>query len=290
MRTEVSFVAPEGAPEWFLENLQKPGQSIRLAVNGSSMHALEWDSKSPGLPTLILVHGFGAHAHWWSFLAPFFNAEYRVIAIDLPGFGDSAPPLSYTDDCFAQAIIGCIEQLGLASVRIVGHSFGGAQSIRAMGIAPELFRQGIVVDSNVRLPPEPLIRKLSAKGAHKMSDTLEDCISRFRLLPSTHYIPALFQYIAFHSCTLSDKGWHWKSDPNIINVGEIEEPSILEAADVPIDMIYGGKSFLNIENKPSRVMEYFPQAGELVIIPQAGHHIMIEYPLELVARLKALLK
>ena len=287
--TDEPFI-PEDSPGWLLENIRKPVKSVWTSVNDRSIHLLDWGIEGSALPTLLLVHGFGAHAHWWAFLAPFFSSEYRVVAIDLPGFGDSSPPPAYTDTCFSEAIVGCIEQNELGPVSIVGHSFGGAQAIRAMGMAPHLFRQGIVVDSNVRLPPEPLIRRLSAKGVHKISDSLEDCMSRFRLLPPANYIPALVDYIAFHSCTQSDSGWHWKADPNVINVGEIEDPAILEAANVPIDMIYGVNSFLNIEDKPSRVMQHFPQAGRLLQIPDAGHHIMAERPLELVSGIKSLLK
>lgn len=252
------------------------------------MLAWNWDNDT--LPTLMLVHGFGAHAHWWSFLAPFFRNRYRVVALDLPGMGDSEAPLRYEDGCFAAAIIGCIEQHQLAPVTLVGHSFGGAQSIRASGLAPHLFKRVVVVDSNVRLPPEPLIRRLQPKGTHKQSPTREECMSRFRVVPAQpNDIEAVINYIAFHSCTQDADGWHWKADPNCLNVGEIEDPAILEAANVHIDMIYGEKSFLNVDQKPQRVFAHFPLTGELRIIPNAGHHLMVDHPLELVAELNSLL-
>ncbi|WP_156872325.1 alpha/beta fold hydrolase [Ketobacter nezhaii] len=285
-----TFEPRESSPKWFLDNLNHPGRSIVTRVAGKSIHMLAWNWERTELPTLMLVHGYGAHAHWWSFLAPFFADHYRVVAIDLPGMGDSDPPPEYNQSCFSRAIVGCIERNQLQPVTVVGHSYGGAQAIRAMGEAPHLFRHGIVVDSNVRLPPEPLIRKLQPKSAHKLSPSRAECAARFRLMPPRpDYIDALVYYIGYHSCTGDDRGWHWKADAACINSGEIEYPEILEAVSTKVDMIYGENSFLNVENKPVRVLSHFPNGGKLLIVPGAGHHIMAEYPLELVAAIKALL-
>lgn len=285
-----SFQPLDNAPQWFLDNIRIPGKSILTQVAGRSVHMLAWNWDNTELPTLMLVHGFGAHSHWWSFLAPFFRDRYRIVALDLPGMGDSEPPAVYEDNCFARAIVGCIEQHQLQPVCIIGHSFGGAQSLRAIAMSPHLFSHGIVVDTNVRLPPEPLIRKLQPKGSHKPSPTRAECMTRFRLVPpQPNYIDALVHYIAFHSCTGEQQNWHWKSDPNCLNVGEIEDPDLLRAVSIPIDMIYGEKSFLNIENKPERVLAHFSRAGKLLTIPEAGHHIMVDHPLDLVAAIKALL-
>ncbi|RLT95632.1 alpha/beta fold hydrolase [Ketobacter sp.] len=287
---ELPALSLHDAPEWLLENIQQPGQSVYTQVDDHRVHMLTWNWQRTDLPVLLLIHGFGAHAHWWSFLAPFFLPNYRVAAIDLPGFGDSEPPRQYVDDGFARAIIACIEHNHLAPVCIVGHSFGGAQAIRAMGMAPQRFSHGIVVDSNVRLPPEPLIRRLVPKGQHKLSESREACMARFRLVPpQPDYHPALVRYIAYHSCAQSAQGWHWKADPNIVNVGEIEDADILRAAAVHIDMIYGENSFLNVDDKPARVLAHFPQAGQLIIIPAAGHHLMVDHPLRLVAAIQSLL-
>ena len=288
---QTAYQPLEASPPWFLENIRHPGQSIYTQVDGKPVHMLAWNWADTVLPTLILVHGFGAHAHWWSFLAPFFSRHYRVFALDLPGMGDSDPPAIYETDCFARAIIGCIEQHQLQPATIVGHSFGGAQSIRAMGMAPHLFNHGIVVDTNVRLPPEPLIRRLQPKGNHKHSPSLAECVARFRLAPPRpNYIDALVHYIAHHSCTRDQQGWHWKADPDCINVGEIESAEPLQAVSTKVDVIFGAESFLNTNNRPERILSHFPRAGRLSIIPQAGHHIMAEDPLALVAAINSLLK
>lgn len=73
------------------------------------------------------------------------------------------------------------------------------------------------------------------------------------------------------------------------NVGEIEGPELLRAVNTRIDLISGEKSFLNINNKPALVLSQFSQPGELLIIPEAGHHIMVDFPLQLVSAINYLL-
>ena len=75
-------------PGWFTRALAITPEDKQVDVKGVPIHYLYWadDESKPGL---ILVHGNGAHAHWWSFLAPYFMSHYRVAAIDLSGAGDS---------------------------------------------------------------------------------------------------------------------------------------------------------------------------------------------------------
>lgn len=251
---------------------------------------LTWNWQRTELPVLLFVHGFAGHAYWWSFLAPFFSKHYRIASLDLPGMGDSDAPEAYTDECFAAAIIGCIEQNGLQKVTIIGHSFGGAQSIRAMGMADDLFAHGIIVDTNVSLPPDPIIRILEPRSSHNYRATQAECLQRFRLMPpQTGNIEAAVEFVGHHSCTSNEQGWHWKFDPGVQNKGEINGADLMRSVNTKVDLIYAEHSMFTRNNKPARILEHFPNGGKLVIIPQANHHIMLDHPLELVAELKNLL-
>ena len=74
-------------PDWFEAAVLTPCESARLPVAGTPIHYLRWGDRSK--PGLLLVHGNGAHAYWWSFIAPFLAREYNVAALDLSGMGDS---------------------------------------------------------------------------------------------------------------------------------------------------------------------------------------------------------
>ena len=67
----------------------KMPKSRIVDVDGCPIHYLIWGSPDAGSDGLLFIHGGGAHAHWWSFIAPFFAENRPVAAIDLSGMGDS---------------------------------------------------------------------------------------------------------------------------------------------------------------------------------------------------------
>lgn len=284
------YVPPADAPDWFAANLARPGESRVVAVDDGEVHFLGWNWDDTSLPALLLVHGYGGHAHWWSFLAPFFADRYRVAAIDLPGMGDSSPRAVYDDDCFAQGILAVMDQSNLGRAAIVGHSFGGAQAMRAMAMAPQRFVHGVIVDTLVHFPPKSRPRLLDGKHAHRIRASREACIRDFRLMPpQPAVIPALMNFIAHHSCTPAAGGWHWKFDPGLRNYAEITTPDLLRGITTPVDCIYGERSLFADEDRPRRVLESFANHGELVLVADAYHHLMLDHPLELVAAMSRLL-
>ncbi len=85
---------------------------------------------------LVLVHGIGSQWQMWLPVLDLLSAERDVVALDLPGFGDS-PVLGETPTvaALADAVAGLAAQLGLDRPHVAGNSLGG-------GIALELARSG----------------------------------------------------------------------------------------------------------------------------------------------------
>ena len=68
------------APDWFSWAISRPKQSRRVVVQDCPIHYLFWPvepATSIGRG-LLLVHGGGAHANWWTFIAPYFTRYFRV--------------------------------------------------------------------------------------------------------------------------------------------------------------------------------------------------------------------
>lgn len=87
---------------------------------------------------LVLIHGTGSFRRGWNPVLARLAQERDVIALDLPGFGDSAPlPAGEraTASAFAAAVAGLLDELGLDRPHVAGHSLGG-------GIAMELAAGG----------------------------------------------------------------------------------------------------------------------------------------------------
>jgi pimeloyl-ACP methyl ester carboxylesterase len=76
--------------------------------------------------TIILVHGLASNAGFWRYNIPELSKNYRVIAVDLPGYGKSQKgDYPYTLSFYADEIKKLIEELKLKNVVYVGHSMGG---------------------------------------------------------------------------------------------------------------------------------------------------------------------
>ena len=108
-------VAP--APAW-----AKDGQSRYAGADGVLVHYKSWGKGSP----VILIHGFTLNQSFWRHQVPELAKTHRVVALDLPGHGDSGKPrdTAYTMDFYAQAVEAVAQDAGIARAALVGHSMG----------------------------------------------------------------------------------------------------------------------------------------------------------------------
>ncbi|MGI9434644.1 MAG: alpha/beta fold hydrolase [Geminicoccaceae bacterium] len=77
-----------------------------------------------GLP-LVLLHGIGGDAEYWRQQLDAFADDYRTIAWDMPGYGDSAPLAAMTFPALADAVVDLLDRLSINRAHLVGHSLGG---------------------------------------------------------------------------------------------------------------------------------------------------------------------
>ena len=82
-------------------------------------------SEGSGPEAVILIHGFAETSHVWKRVIPALAGKFRVIAPDLPGFGDSDIPKDGLDMTAASVRIHkLVKSLGIQKARVVGHDFG----------------------------------------------------------------------------------------------------------------------------------------------------------------------
>ena len=107
---------------------------------------LRWFAGGEG-PPLVLVHGLGGAASNWVELAPELARANRVIAVDLPGHGGSAPlPALPNLEPFADRLALVLEREGAHPAVVVGHSLGCVVGLRLAMRRPDLSR-GLVLIS-----------------------------------------------------------------------------------------------------------------------------------------------
>jgi pimeloyl-ACP methyl ester carboxylesterase len=92
-------------------------------------------------PVIVLLHGFPTAGHMFRDLMPILAGRYRVIAPDLPGFGNTrAPPrgtFDYTFDNLARVIDGFIEAIGLQRYALYIFDYGAPTGLRIAMAHPE---------------------------------------------------------------------------------------------------------------------------------------------------------
>jgi pimeloyl-ACP methyl ester carboxylesterase len=116
-------------------------------LNGTDLHYVS--AGSDGSPVL-LVHGFPET--WWAFhkLIPLLAPEHRVIAVDLPGFGDSGnEPGGYTSSTAAETLRLLIDELDLGAVHLTGQDISGPTTFRLAAVYPELIRSFAAIETGL---------------------------------------------------------------------------------------------------------------------------------------------
>lgn len=98
---------------------------------------LRWFELGEGGTPLVLVHGFGGDLNNWLFNHPALAAERRVIALDLPGHGESAKALQRGDlEELSETVLALLDHLDIPRAHLVGHSMGGAVCLGLARLAP----------------------------------------------------------------------------------------------------------------------------------------------------------
>jgi pimeloyl-ACP methyl ester carboxylesterase len=124
-----------------------PGVEHRdVDVGGVRLHVAQAGQGPP----LVLIHGWPQH--WWSWrhLIPRLAEDYRVLALDLRGWGWSeAPPGSYAKATFAADVIGLLDAEGLDRVRLMGHDWGGFTAFLLALEHPDRIERMVTLD----IPP-----------------------------------------------------------------------------------------------------------------------------------------
>ncbi len=296
------------APVWFKHAIADQPERTFVPVDGADIELLTWGER--GKPGLLFLHGNGAHADWWSFIAPFFGQDFRCAAISWSGMGRSGWRDKYGFEGFVKEAMAGAEAAGLFESRekpiVIAHSFGGSVTIDLAAAHGERLKAAIIVDSGARPPERQWRGPPQRTKPSRVSPTLEEALSRFRLMPpqdcQNHYIVDYIAREALKPAPLpkdegdggsGEMGWTWRFDPFIWTKMDFsrgwESGAMLAAAKCRLAFIWGEQSKL----MESDVVEYSRAHAAFgtpfVSVPEAEHHVLLDQPLALVAALRAVI-
>ena len=114
-----------------MQSWQYPYEVHRLQISDSLNIA--YVDEGQGKCTLLFIHGLGSNLKAWQKTIDSLRAEYRCIALDLPGYGKSAGgDFAYDMQFFAAAVDAFIKKMRLKNVVLVGHSMGGQVALHTV--------------------------------------------------------------------------------------------------------------------------------------------------------------
>ena len=113
-----------------------------------------------GEPFLIL-HGWGRGMISWLDFQDKLSKYFKVIAFDLPGFGESdPPPAAWGIQNYVRFILDFAKEIGLEKFYLLGHSFGGSLAIKLAIQAPYQIKKLILVDAAGKRPSKSFIKRV----------------------------------------------------------------------------------------------------------------------------------
>jgi esterase len=248
-----------------------------ITVNGLEIHYLDWGAK--GKQPLIMLHGISRVAHSYDSIAPLFNANYHVIAMDLRGHGDSgwSPEGAYLVEDMVKDLEGLMDQLKLRNVVLLGSSTGGRVAQVYAGMHPDRVARLIVEDVGPQRTTDIADSFARQVKAEENGWSSEDELVA-SLMKTDKRTPEAEQrnYAHFATKRREDGRIVWKRDPNLVK-GFIPTDLWLYVAKINCPTIYilGGMSNIVPPATQEQLKKTLPKV-QIVVVPGTGHYPHLE--------------
>ncbi|HEY7875452.1 MAG TPA: alpha/beta hydrolase [Actinomycetota bacterium] len=267
-----------------------------VVVGGMRLHYVDWGS--PGRAPVLFLHGGALTARTWDLVCLALRRDFRCLALDQRGHGDSewSPSLDYSLEAHVGDVHGFIEALGLAPVALVGHSLGAFVGIALAARHPELVSALVLVDAG------PGVRSKVVKEVTEFIlgpaelDSLEDFVARARAFNPRRNERLLRRSLLHNLRPGPDGRWTWKYDRRHLSPETFEAmrrrfnqlEAELGSITCPTLVVRGGESAFSDEDV-ERVTRQIPEAT-WARIDNAGHTVQGDNPRDLSAALHAFLR
>jgi len=248
-------------------------------VDGEAWHYLDGGPEDGEV--LLLLHGFGGDKDNWTRFARSLTGKYRIVAPDLPGFGESTKHIDWDYSPLPQRdrLRQFSRALGLNSVHIVGNSMGGyLAGLYAHEYGDEIRSIAFFNTAGINSPVDSAMQELLAQGKNPLIvDSLQDFDT---LLAFVSYKPPFLPWPAkqvFAQKALDQSA----SNHRIFDAYEDNRQdgleTILHELKQPVFVLWGEFDRVLDVSSVDVMQGLLPQA-EVMILQETGHIPMLERP------------
>lgn len=240
-------------------------------------HRIAYSEGGKGEP-VVLVHGFGASSDNWNRMAGRLTKKYRVIAPDMPGWGQSTriDSTSYAYPQQVERLHQFVGALGLKRFHLIGHSMGGfISSAYAARYPQEVITLGLIAPHGMAEPePSELARSVAqgdnwlvARNVPEFNRLLDNVFAKRPYLPKS--VLKLFAEYAIRGSAKSARIFDemQTNDPPLAE----RLPHIEAAA-----LIVWGDQDRVLHVSSAELFRQGIRNSELLVIPGSGHMPLIE--------------
>lgn len=250
--------------------------------------SISYVDEGTGSP-ILFVHGFPLDHTMWRFQIADLRHDYRVLAIDLPGFGQSSPPRSEMSITgFADLLVEFIDQIGIRSpITLCGLSMGGSIALQFALRHPSRLCRLILCDCRAAADA-PDARKMRLELAERVLKDGPEFVAA--AMPPRLFAPQTLdlqleivqsiQSVIRSTAAPSVAGGSRalaRRDDVVDRLGEIGIPTLI---------IVGSEDVISTVSEMSTMAQRIPRSQH-VEIPGAGHMAPLEAPREVNAAIRA---
>lgn len=272
--------AQAGALSYSLKDVRVGSQEISMLEAGP-----------PSAPVILLLHGLGATKASWLPVVPPLAQEYRVLAVDLPGFGSSSKPRGkYDARWFAQHMFSLLDEVGADRAYVAGNSMGGRIAMEMAIENPEIVAGVACLCPATAFSKRPLVRLVrlsrpelgvvaAALPRSQVRELLLQLFADSSRLPESWYEAAIDDFLRTWRSPRARMAF-FAAARNIY----LEEPEgemgfwvRLATMRSPAVYVYGSHDLLITPRFARRVSRFLPSA-QVEVWDDCGHVPQIEHP------------
>lgn len=284
----LALVACRPAPSIASYDQLDYGMPVETAdVDGT---ALAYVDVGQGPQTLVLIHGLGSYMPAWKHNLGPLSERYRVIALDLPGYGRSEKPRApYSMRYFVAKVRGLLQQLDVHDPVLVGHSMGGQIAITYALMHPEevhglvlaspagleTFADGeakwlasAVTPEFTCLASDEAIYSRHVGNFHKMPEDAEFMVRDRIAMKGAAEFPAYCEAVSASVTGMLDGPVHDRlpslKAPTLVTFGKNDTL-------IPNPFLHGGSTVRLAKREVARI-----PGATLTVLPKAGHMAQFE--------------